>query len=68
MYNIGFQVMNNLVLPDDNASEEMTQPSNSLLSRKPKSKEQSIMDLEPRERVNRYVADIRKARMGLKNG
>lgn len=68
MYNVGFKALNNIVLPNDDASEEMTQPSNSLLSRKPKSKEQNIMDLEPRERISRYVADIRKARMGLKNG
>lgn len=66
MYNVGFQVMNNLILPKDDTSKEMVQPSNSLLSRKPKTKQQNIMDLEPKDRIASYVADIRKARMGLK--
>jgi len=68
--NVGFMVMNNLQLPNDDGAEEKVQPqSRGLLPRKPKTNApKDIMGMEPRERVARYVADIRKARMGLKNG
>ena len=63
-------VMNNLQMPNDDRTEETVQPQNrGLFPRKPKtSAPKNIMDMEPRERIARYVADIRKARMGLKNG
>jgi hypothetical protein len=68
--NVGFMVMNNLEIPNDDVSEDTTQTqSRGLLPRKPKTNApKNVMDMEPRERVARYVADIRKARMGLKNG
>jgi hypothetical protein len=67
--NVGFMVMNNLQLPNDDEAEGKVQPqSRGLLPRKPKTTApKSIMDMEPRDRVARYVADIRKARAGLKN-
>jgi hypothetical protein len=68
--NVGFMVMNNLQLPNDDEAEEKVQPqSRGLLLRKPKTNApKNIMDMEPRERIARYVGDIRKARMGLRNG
>ena len=67
--NVGFMVMNNLQLPNGDEAEEKVQPqSKGLLPRKGKTTApKSIMDMEPRDRVARYVADIRKARAGLKN-
>ena len=63
-------VMNNLQMPNDDRTEETVQPQNrGLFTRKPKTNApKNTMDMEPRERIARYVADIRKARMGLKNG
>lgn len=68
MYNVGFMTMNNLQLPDDGA-EEATQETQGkgLLARAMKPKSAPKSD-EPRDRVARYVSQIRKARMGLKNG
>jgi len=68
--NVGFMVMNNLQMPNDDRTEETVQPQNrGLFTRKPKTNApKNTMDMEPRERIARYVADIRKARMGLKNG
>lgn len=64
--NIGYQVMNNLVLPkEEKPSSDST--SNGLLARNPVSKKQS-KDLSVTDRVASYVAEIRKAREGLKNG
>lgn len=63
-------VMNNLQVPnEDEPKQEETQPqSKGLLPRKGKTTApKSIMDMEPRDRVAKYVADIRKARAGLKN-
>ena len=69
MYNVGFMTMNNLQLPDevvDEATSELQQ-GRGLLARAMKSKSAPMSD-EPRDRVARYVSQIRKARMGLKNG
>jgi len=64
--NIGYQVMNNLVLPkEEKPSSRNT--SNGLLARNPVNKKQS-KDLSVTDRVASYVAEIRKAREGLKNG
>jgi len=67
--NVGFMVMNNLQVPNEDEPKEEVQPqSKGLLPRKGKTTTpKSIMDMEPRDRVARYVADIRKARAGLKN-
>jgi len=66
MYNVGYQVMNNLAIP--NGEEPVKeQKGMGLLSRnktsKPDPKEKDV-----RQRVGEYVAQIRKARMELKNG
>ncbi|QBQ72443.1 hypothetical protein CRP1_gp34 [Roseobacter phage CRP-1] len=65
MYNVGFQTMNNLVLPREEKTQQET--SMGLLARnmpsKPKTGEQQV-----RQRVANYVSQIRKARMELKNG
>ncbi len=63
-------VMNNLQVPngDEPKQEEVQPESRGLLPRKNKTTApKSIMDMEPRDRVAKYVADIRKARAGLKN-
>ena len=67
--NVGFMVMNNLQVPNEDEPKEEVQPqSKGLLPSKGKTTApKSIMDMEPRDRVARYVADIRKARAGLKN-
>lgn len=68
--NVGFMVMNNLQVPngDEPKQEEVQPQSKGLLPRRGKtSAPKSLMDMEPRERVAKYVADIRKARAGLKN-
>lgn len=67
--NVGFMVMNNLQVPNEDEPKEEVQPqSKGLLPRKGKTTApKSIMDMEPRDRVAKYVADIRKARAGLKN-
>ena len=68
--NVGFMVMNNLQVPnEDEPKQEEVQPqSKGLLPRKNKTTApKSVMDMEPKDRVARYVADIRKARAGLKN-
>ena len=65
MYNVGFQTMNNLVLPREEKTEQET--STGLLARnmpsKPNTGEQQV-----KQRVANYVSQIRKARMELKNG
>ena len=65
MYNIGFQTMNNLVLPRGDKVQK--EKSNSLLARNvytdTMSKEQSV-----NQRIAKYVSIIRKDRMDLKNG
>jgi hypothetical protein len=67
--NVGFMVMNNLQIPnEDEPKEEVQSQSKGLLPRKGKTTApKNIMDMEPRDRVAKYVADIRKARAGLKN-
>lgn len=68
MYNVGFMTMNNLQLPDDGAEEATPETQGKgLLARAMKPKSAPKSD-EPRDRVARYVSQIRKARMGLKNG
>jgi len=65
MYNVAFQVMNNLTLPrEENKQKEK---SSSLLARSMPEKN-SNKPKEVRSRVASYVSEIRKARMELKNG
>ncbi len=68
MINFSMKALSNLEVPNDDSAEQPEVKRTGLLSRnvKPKSNE-NILDLEPRERIGRYVADIRKARRGLKN-
>lgn len=63
--NIGYQVMNNLVLPKKEKPDNNT--GNGLLARNPVNKTKS-KDLSVTDRVASYVAEIRKAREGLQNG
>jgi hypothetical protein len=65
MYNVGYQVMNNLVLPKEDKPKE--EQSNGLLARNIKNSS-SKKEEDVKDRVARYVAEIRKARMELKNG
>ena len=71
MYNVGFMTMNNLQVPDDGAEDAATPETTQgrgLLARAMKPKSSASKSDEPRDRVARYVSQIRKARMGLKNG
>tara|TARA_R110001583_G_scaffold37570_1_gene122261 strand:- start:489 stop:683 length:195 start_codon:yes stop_codon:yes gene_type:complete len=64
MYNVGFQTLNNISIPDTSTPKKIK--SNSLLARNTMpsiNKQENI-----RQRVGRYVGEIRKARMELKNG
>tara|TARA_A100001515_G_scaffold112344_1_gene93489 strand:- start:14631 stop:14831 length:201 start_codon:yes stop_codon:yes gene_type:complete len=66
MYNAGFKAYKNLQIP-----KQKKQPvqSTGLLSRSPSMPQQNTNDkLEPRERIAKYVMEIRKARQELKNG
>ena len=67
--NVGFMAMNNLQIPNEDEPKEETQvQSKGLLPRKTKtSAPKNLMDMEPRDRIAKYVSDIRKARAGLKN-
>jgi hypothetical protein len=65
MYNVGFQTMNNLVLPKD--SEPKKQMGTSLLSRSV-AKDSVPKEQDVNQRIANYVSIIRKDRMGLKNG
>tara|TARA_X000001382_G_C3165331_1_gene177669 strand:+ start:265 stop:462 length:198 start_codon:yes stop_codon:yes gene_type:complete len=65
MYNVAFQTMNNLVLPNNNQPKK--EMSNSLLARN------TVKNDEPKKedvnkRIARYVSLVRDARMELKNG
>ena len=65
MYNVAFQTMNNLVLPNNNQPKKKM--SNSLLARN------TVKNDEPKkedvnQRIARYVSLVREARMELKNG
>ena len=65
MYNVAFQTMNNLVLPNNNQPKK--EMSNSLLARN------TVKNDEPKKedvnkRIERYVSLVRDARMELKNG
>ena len=65
MYNVAFQTMNNLVLPNNNQPKK--EMSNSLLARN------TVKNDEPKkedviQRIARYVSLVREARMELKNG
>tara|TARA_E500000318_G_scaffold111590_1_gene130742 strand:- start:1849 stop:2046 length:198 start_codon:yes stop_codon:yes gene_type:complete len=65
MYNVGFQAMNNLAMPEEKQPKK--EQSMGLLARNvndtPNTEEEDI-----RQRVARYTNEIRKARMELKNG
>jgi len=65
MYNIGFQTMNNLVLPRGDKVQK--EKSNSLLSRNVPQNNNS-KPKEVKNRIASYVSEIRKARMELNNG
>ena len=65
MYNVGFQTMNNLVLPKD--SKPKKQMGTSLLSRSV-AKDSVPKEQDVNQRIANYVSIIRKDRMGLKNG
>ena len=65
MYNVGFQTMNNLVLPRRNKVQK--EKSNSLLSRNVPQNNNS-KPKEVKNRIASYVSEIRKARMELNNG
>ena len=64
-YNMGFMAINNLKLP----KEQPTQTNNKggLLARNVR-QQTAPVDQDPTQRVASYVAQIRKARMELKNG
>jgi|TARA_X000001382_G_scaffold99467_1_gene73852 hypothetical protein len=65
MYNVGFQAMNNLAMPEEKQPKK--EQSMGLLARNvndtPNTEEEDV-----RQRVARYTNEIRKARMELKNG
>lgn len=65
MYNVGYKVLRNLALPKEETPKINT--SNGLLARNVVTK-QKTKELSVSERVASYVAEIRKAREGLKNG
>tara|TARA_R110001592_G_scaffold132250_1_gene346665 strand:+ start:398 stop:595 length:198 start_codon:yes stop_codon:yes gene_type:complete len=65
MYNVGFQTMNNLVLPRGDKVQK--EKSNSLLSRNVPQNNNS-KPKEVKNRIASYVSEIRKARMELNNG
>tara|TARA_B100001094_G_C17925442_1_gene668055 strand:+ start:27 stop:224 length:198 start_codon:yes stop_codon:yes gene_type:complete len=65
MYNVGFQTMNNLVLPKD--SKPKKQMGTSLLSRSV-AKDNAPKEQDVNQRIAKYVSIIRKDRMELKNG
>lgn len=64
MFNVAVKAYKNVQLPKEEAPVINT---GGLLSRdmKPKNK---TGKLSPQERVGKYVAELRKARQGLKNG
>tara|TARA_X000001388_G_scaffold31165_1_gene22081 strand:- start:5623 stop:5829 length:207 start_codon:yes stop_codon:yes gene_type:complete len=67
MFNVGYQTYSNLDFSKVEEKTEDTGKSMGLLSRnmqKPETKK----ELNPRQRVAKYVAELRKARMELKNG
>ena len=65
MYNVGFQAMNDLAMPEEKQPKK--EQSMGLLARNvndtPNTEEEDV-----RQRVARYTNEIRKARMELKNG
>ena len=65
MYNVGFQAMNNLAMPEEKQPKK--EQSMGLLARNvndtPNTEEEDV-----RQRVARYTNEIRKAKMELKNG
>jgi len=65
MYNVGYKVLRNLALPKD--EEPKIDTGSGLLARNVPTK-QKPKELSVNERVASYVAQIRKAREGLKNG
>lgn len=66
--NFSNNVLQNLNVPREDAEEQQPVKSMGLLARKAKPKSQKdILSLEPRDRIGHYVAEIRKARTGLKN-
>lgn len=64
--NVGYIVMNNLQVGNEDTTNEMPQQNNGLLARG--IKPQKPKKLEPRDRIAEYVSQIRKGRMELKNG
>jgi hypothetical protein len=65
MYNVAFQTMNNLVLPNNNQPKK--EMSNSLLARNTV-KNDAPKKEDVNQRIARYVSLVREARMELKNG
>lgn len=66
MFNPAKQAYNNLTIPKE-GTKDKAQSSGGLLSRG-KSTPKKETKLNERERVAKYVSEIRKARMDLKNG
>lgn len=66
MFNPAKQAYNNLILPQE-GKKDKPQPSGGLLSRG-KNTPKKETKMNERERVAKYVSEIRKARMDLKNG
>ena len=65
MYNVAFQTMNNLVLPNNNQPKK--EISNSLLARNTVKNDETKKE-DVNQRIARYVSLVREARMELKNG
>jgi hypothetical protein len=64
MFNPALKAYRNLQIPTE---EQAAKPNGGLLARGMKPK-QDTNNLDPRTRVAKYVAEIRKARQGLNNG
>lgn len=65
MYNVGYEAMNNLALPKSEKPKE--EKNNGLLARNVQQTDNNKQE-DVKDRVARYVSEIRKARMELKNG
>lgn len=64
MFNPALKAYRNLQIPTDNTASK---PSGGLLARDMAPKKDTA-NMDPRQRVASYVAEIRKVRQGLNNG